>query len=534
MAALSECPVCRYQGATLPYNGDEQVQCPQCERVYMSVTADSVSSSEVESSEEPLDEPPKNGFEAMAESSEARITEMNDGESAESTDEEQFEGDDIDDSDANSDEDHETSEQSSGRIIRMHCPNCRTMVELSRRTDDVTVSSLWDRMQLQNEPIRVRCPTCSTLVQLQRRKQRKSRLPEPPTQDSFTPGVPQSALDTNGSPAHRPFSLPSPTPRSPSLAWKLLWPERFRPAPLPDESRPRSTTAYRRREPRSLPLKPVAIGAMLVAAAAIVIALATPYGVAVMPLCILAVVIALGTLSLANSTRSSRRWPLAALMSSVSVLVLVAFSPALLGEKYSFYRHPELDPEIVSVVPKTGRHDKELPADPNWVDASKFGLDRDWFHIEVNNASVGPVEVRPTSGAGAPRTEQHLTIAFSYGSVRPSKRGAVISSDHSEKLSVTVIDAKGQRFEREDLILASRWARAKEMPHYTSGTANETMVFQCPTVGDDGLRLEIRIPNLGSTPLRFIVPKTMISIQSTAPARAPAEHPKDGPARNEE
>ena len=34
MAAHPECPACHYQGATLPFNGDDQVQCPRCERVY--------------------------------------------------------------------------------------------------------------------------------------------------------------------------------------------------------------------------------------------------------------------------------------------------------------------------------------------------------------------------------------------------------------------------------------------------------------------------------------------------------------------
>jgi hypothetical protein len=262
----------------------------------------------------------------------------------------------------------------------------------------------------------------------------------------------------------------------------------------------------------SLPSVPFAFAAMLIAVVAVVLALVTPFGGFVKPLSISAAVLGLATLAVAVAARAPLSWPAVGATLPLAILVLVLFFPNTLGQKYVFNRHPELDPDFTFVTPRRGFRlpDVSAPKDPNGVDASKFGLDRDWFHIQINSVSAGSTEVRALSASGQWRTEPHLTIAVSYGNVRESKTGTYPAEDQYGKLTVILCDARGNRYERQDLALASQWDKAKSLGSYVGGTIRETMVFAVPPALDDGLRLEITVPNLGTKPLTFTIPKSPV------------------------
>src|SRR5262249_8321213 len=127
-------------------------------------------------------------------------------------------------------------------------------------------------------------------------------------------------------------------------------------------------------------------------------------------------------------------------------------------------------------------------------------------------------EVRSLSGSGQSRAEPHLLIAVSYGNVRESRSGTSPGEDESGKLSVTLYDARGNRYERQDLVPVSMGAKAISVGGYTGGTIREIIVFAVPSELD-GLRLEINVPNLGAAPLTFTIPRSMISTQASSSFR---------------
>ena len=214
--------------------------------------------------------------------------------------------------------------------------------------------------------------------------------------------------------------------------------------------------------------------------------------------------------------------------------MLVAFYPTYLGPKYSYYRNPELNPEFVSVAAKMGQHPKDLPQNPEWVDASKYGLDRDWFHAEINNASTGPIIVRASSGTGSPRMESRLVVVLLYGRTHGFESVASQNEVQNPKLEVTVIDEKGQTFDREDLVPSAQFDKSKKLGRYTAGMIEEWMIFKTPPTIGDSLHLEVRIPNLGATPLRFSIPKTMIVALTQPQGKPPGEHAETPHSKNDE
>jgi hypothetical protein len=556
MAAESECPICHYRGATIPYAGGDQVQCPRCERVFVPEDAAQYSA-DIRPDEKPqptavgdwpdlvvnqqTDSPPADAVAAanMDESheptgefeEESTDDEMRDPDDEEDEDTDEETDDPDDDSD---DYDVDSSGNRSGRLIRMRCPNCSSMVELARRTVDVSISVLWDRMQVRNESIRVRCPECSTLVQLQRRAQRKSPLNDQMGPESTAVRGPSDhAPETGGGPFHNPLVLPDLAPRKPSAAWQLLWPKKFRPA---DTSRPAKPRSHRTQAPRSLPLKQIALAAMFVSASAVLFAAFLPDAGVVAPLCILGVMIALGALAVANGSRSPRRWPLISALFACTILLLAVFYPSGFGQKYNFYRHPELSPEFVRMIPKLGRYAKEMPENADWVDASKFRLERDWFQADIQNVSLGPVQVCAPSGSGPSKTESCLTVAMYYGRSRGVEPGSGSSGQNDakdEKIEVTVLDSQGKSYAREDLMLLSQRMRARSLGRYSNGLVEETLIFKIPETNVDALRVEIRVPNLGTSPLRFTIPKTMI-VNRTTVQRSSSERSDATPSKNDE
>jgi hypothetical protein len=551
MAVVTECPVCHFRGAASQLNGSDELVCPQCEHVYKSQSLESHTNGistdntpDPESSRaahsQTVEDPSDEQFRTLDDAADARHH-HDEGEFMASVAEDQTDSETDSDSkdesddeygqemDGSEDEEGETDEESSRRIIRMRCPNCSNMVELARRSVEVSISVLWDRMQVRNEQIRVRCPVCQTLVQLQRRKSRKSTLPDPV--ETANPSIPTS----NGDQIPKPLTLPDPVPRSPSAAWQLLWPKRFRPSRSPVDATPRPRRSSRDNSRPPLILKRFSFAAMAITTLAAPCAFVPSLGVAVIPLGVLGAIVALACLAVANASRLPRRWAALASLYSCAIPLIAIFYPAGLGEKYNYYRNPELSPEFVRVIPKMGMYKKDAPNDPEWVDASKYGLERDWFHADITSVSIGPVEVRSPAG-GPPKVEPHLTIFLFYGRMRPTEPSQTAADDPNngpdEKVQVTVYDMQGQTYAREDLVLASQVTRGVKLGRYTTATIEEPMIFKAPP-GMAELRVEIRVPSQAANPLRFSIPKTMITTRPPR-ERAPGDRIEKPRRKNDE
>ncbi len=387
------------------------------------------------------------------------------------------------------------------------------MLELARRTVDVSIFVLWERMEIRNQEILLRCPSCSTLLQLQRRKQWNFLgFDQPTSAPTPMPGSSNPSLELSDESYRQATLVPEATALSPSHPRQPSGPKRFQPVPSDEEPQEQA----RSWEIQSLPLWPFALGTMLIAIAAVGLALFTPFGRLVTPLSISAAILGLVTLAVAVAARWPLRWPALAAGFTMVLLLLVVLFPSFLGHKFAFYRHPERDPDFTFVSPRRGFGfaDMPIPRDSTGADASRFGLDRDWFHIQINSVSAAPVEVRPLSSSGPSRTESFLTIAVSYGSVRNSKKGPNPTEDQCGKLTVVLCDARGEQYERQDLVLASLSAKAKNLGGYASGTIEETLVFAVPSDLTNDLRLEITVPPLSPAPLTFTIPKSMISTKA--------------------
>ncbi len=379
--------------------------------------------------------------------------------------------------------------------------------------------AIWERMEIRNKSIRVRCPACSTLALLQRRKPWKFRVYIQPSPAPATAlASPGAALELNDRPFHQARLLPEPPKQPPSLVGPQRFePKKDRPAQSPRENKKHSRSWLSQPSPSTM----FALAAMLIAVVAVVLVLLSPSGRLVNPLSVLAAVLALGTLTVAISAEAPRRWPAVAAILTIAILVLGIFYSNPFGPKFVIHQRPEVDSDLTFVTPKQGVGLTETPMaiDPNGADGSKYGLDRDWFHIQINNVSAGPAEVRGLSALGPRRTEPHLLIELSYGYVRDSMTGTNPTESRCGKLAVVLYDARGNRYERQDLAVTSLSVKSKGSGSYAGRTIQETMVFVVPPELDDGLRLEINVPPLGATPLTFTIPRSMISIQSASSSR---------------
>jgi hypothetical protein len=462
----------------------------------------------------------------------------------------------TDDSSEDWDNNGEPEHPHGGRMIRMHCPSCSTMVELARRAPDITVIDLWDRMARRNKKIRVRCPACTMLVKLKRRKQWKLLAlaqPNPKPSTTFAPSVP--ALEPNDrrsrqapllpesrslADEHSPPRAPS-FPESRSLAGQRSSPpamsfpesqslpapqvgaEKSRPVPSPRQKRKRSQSW----ESEAPPSSSFVLAALFIAVVAVVLRSVAASSWFVATVSFLAAALAIWTLAVAIIARAPRRWPAVATALTMAVLFFVLFLPNGRRRKFDFEIQTNATPDFTFATPKPGAllADVPPPKDPNGVDASKFGLDRDWFHFQVNSVLVGPAEVRPVSDEGPSRTEPHLLIAVSYGSIRNSVKGTNPTKDQAKKLNVNLYDPSGRRYERQNLQLASPSAKVKSFGSYASGIIDETMIFAVPPGLEGDLRLEISVPPLGATPFTFTIPKSMISSQVASPLEKRATKP---------
>src|SRR5262249_29359174 len=147
--------------------------------------------------------------------------------------------------------------------------------------------------------------------------------------------------------------------------------------------------------------------------------------------------------------------------------------------------------DLVRAVPRQGTRVTEVPADPDWVDASKFALQRGNLFAEVFAVQIGPAPVID------PQSRQVTTqpCLLIYLRLRKSgdlaqfqgrpATGEALDADLTFPLS----DGRGRSFARQFLDAASATPSKTGGSAFFPVSASESMVaFAMPGPDVDGLR----------------------------------------------
>jgi hypothetical protein len=362
-------------------------------------------------------------------------------------------------------------------------------LELSRRKFVLRDASAGRVLRFRRGIIHLRCPSCAEPVELVWRKRREQVWgPVPGSPAAESSPVSSSA---NVTPQRPPIVSPLPT------------------APAPERRRRVTEETEPAERDWLVPVAALLISAALISAnISVIAALVLPFG---------AVGLLLAWVALIKAYRSERpmRWPVAAQAFGAGVLLLALFFPGCLGSTYYAYRQPTPDFDAIEVVPKQGQAVVDLPRSPEWADASRFALVRNGTRVEITHVTLGPIEVREPSGTRKLISQPHLVVWL-----RRQRAGdpAEFAHDIRERrdrrdapIDWQLSDNTGQGYPRRELELATDNQGIAHTPgNFPVSTTDDAAVFAAPIGDFEALRLQVSSPQLGSGPLRFTIPKSMI------------------------
>ena len=250
--------------------------------------------------------------------------------------------------------------------------------------------------------------------------------------------------------------------------------------------------------------------------------------VLVMPLCGVAVLVAVG--AGVAAVRNHRRLyvPLGAATVAALVFLTVVLSPATFGKTYRAYRDRAWGPDrsAVRVVPLPALGEAGGSLDPEWADASRVALLHGPLRVQVVSAMIEPVELRNPSGRPIPTKEKYLVVRLrTHRTQTGDQYAAGIRGEKPiglERPKLTLTDNAGKVYTEPALDLeATRPSDPRGAAGFPLTVFDTVAVFDPPAAGVESLRLEIATTAWGGTrPLRFTIPKTMIRSEADRGDRA--------------
>jgi predicted Zn-ribbon and HTH transcriptional regulator len=244
--------------------------------------------------------------------------------------------------------------------------------------------------------------------------------------------------------------------------------------------------------------------------------------VLVMPLCGVAVLVAVA--AGARALRSHRPWAIAlgACAISAAVFLTVALSPATLGKTYRAYRDRGRGQGdwAIRVAPLPGQGEGRITYDPESADASRVALLHGPLRVQVVSATIEPVELRNPSGRPIPTKENYLVLRLrTHRTQTGDEYAAGIRGEKTiglDRSKLTLTDNTGKVYVEPALDLeATRPSDPRGAAGFPLTVFDTVAVFEPPAAGVESLRLEISTTASGGTrALRFTIPKTMIRTDS--------------------
>ena len=198
------------------------------------------------------------------------------------------------------------------------------------------------------------------------------------------------------------------------------------------------------------------------------------------------------------------------------ILLLVATAPGVFGSKYHSFRQRTPAADLVQVIPKAGQPATNIPSADGWVDASHYALEQNQVVVEILNVTVGKVERRTEAGTLKMSTEPYLVVWLRRRHAGDAQEFG--SNPHGQKegqdvqLQLTLTDDQGRDYPRQQVDLG--WNSAgilRSSNVFPTAMSDDVFAFAPPPAEVESLRLQISSPQIGAKPLRFMIPKSMIS-----------------------
>lgn len=408
---------------------------------------------------------------------------------------------------------------------RIECPNCAstfTFTRVKNATLAPPPSSAHRRasppradrkVRRRGHVIRLRCPHCESLVDLCRKSGSKKRRRElvgavigpaepiaPAFEESLEESVEQAIQELMHESVAEPPSAPPPPPTNPLV---------FSPPPVrtPQRRKPKKS------EEEESTLRPTWVNsaAVIIVSLGLISAVVPGLAVLVLPLAALGLLAAGYALTQTLRSGSSINYAAGATAYGFFVLVIAAAFPGCLGPRYHEFRQRRVDPDVTRVIPREGQSAKDIPRNPDWVDASKYALQRKNVFVEVLSVRVGKT---PVVDGGRLSSAECVLV-----SLRVRNTGDLSQVDHRSnapvasgvEFDVALTDAAGRALTRKMLDPAT------SVPSTTRGsgmfpvsTTDLVVAFAAPPADAD-LRLEVSGGTLEGPPMRFTIPKSMIA-----------------------
>lgn len=197
------------------------------------------------------------------------------------------------------------------------------------------------------------------------------------------------------------------------------------------------------------------------------------------------------------------------------VLLLLLFAPRFFGGNYQSFRQRAPSADFVQVIPKRGQSATNIPKDSDWVDASRYALERNHVLVEIMAATIGNAEIREPGGKLRMSSEPYLVISLRRRRAADGEEFAAGIQGRPDvresELKMVLTDNQGRNYARQEVDLAwnnSGLARASTV--FPVSTTDDMIAFAPPADDVEFLRLEVTSPQLGSGPVRFTIPKSMI------------------------
>src|SRR5262249_20458228 len=194
------------------------------------------------------------------------------------------------------------------------------------------------------------------------------------------------------------------------------------------------------------------------------------------------------------------------------VLLLVLYAPRFFGGNYQGYRQRTDSADVVQVIPKRGQPATDIPKVSDWVDASRYALERNHVIVEILAATVGKTEIRE-GGKMRMSSEPYLVLSLRRRRAADGQEFAAGVQGQTEvrdsELKMVLTDNQGRNYARQEVDLGwNNTGLARASMVFPMSTTDDVFAFAPPTDDVEFLRLEITSPQLGSGPVRFTVPKS--------------------------
>jgi len=198
-----------------------------------------------------------------------------------------------------------------------------------------------------------------------------------------------------------------------------------------------------------------------------------------------------------------------------AILVPALLFPNLLGPVYHASREKDtLDPTAIRVIPLKAGDKRNLPDDPDWVDATRAALQQGRLRIQVLSAALHQIEEEFAEAKNIPR-RKYLFIRIrtqqtEAASAVPGK-GPAASGPRGQEPLTRLKDSSGKVYRQRVVYEVPAKPNARSSASFPVHFQDEVFLFDAPGAGLKYLRLEVPLKSWGGEGVfRFTIPAAMI------------------------